>query len=137
VEPPRPTEPRVFATPQSKIEGETYSDVATIAQVEFDPVFGEAPVYIDFAQPYARCHYSPKTEVITFDGYPHIERYTESETVYLDNDGNAFAVLVGNASCAAGTSLIEASLENARYTTHTTNFTTEPRRPTFPENPGT
>ena len=37
VEPPRPTEPRVFATPQSKIEGETYSDVATIAQVEFDP----------------------------------------------------------------------------------------------------
>jgi hypothetical protein len=101
-------------------------------------VFGEASVYIDFAQLYARCHYSPKTEVIAFDyGYPHIERYTESETVHLDNDGNAFAVLVGNASCAAGTSLIEASLENAPYTTHTTNFTIEPRRPTFPEDPGT
>jgi len=42
-------------------------------------------------------------------------------------------VLVRNASCAAGTSLIEASRENARYTTYTTDFTIEPPRPTFPE----
>ena len=32
-------------------------------------------------------------------------------------------VLLGNSSCAAGTSLIEASLENAPYTTYTTDFT--------------
>jgi hypothetical protein len=133
--PPRPTEPGVFATPENKIEGEVYSDVATIAQVEFPPVFAEEPVYIDFAQLYSRCHYPPKTEVITMGdyGYPHVNSYTESETVYLDNDGNAFAVLIGNASCAAGTSLIEASLENAPYTTYTTDFTIEPPRPTFPE----
>jgi hypothetical protein len=132
--PPRPTEPGVFATPASKVEGEVYSDVATIAQVEFPPVFAEEPVYIDFAQLYARCHYGEKTEVVTFyDGYPHTSEYTEHETVYLDNDGNAFAVLIGNASCAAGTSLIEASLENAPYTTYTTDFTIEPPRPTFPE----
>ena len=54
-------------------------------------------------------------------------------TLYLDNDGNAFVVLVGNSSCAAGTSLIEASLENAPYTTYTTNFTVEPPQPTFPD----
>ena len=53
--------------------------------------------------------------------------------MWLDNDGNAFAVLIGNASCAAGTSLIEASLENAPYTTYTTDFTIEPPQPTFPE----
>ena len=42
--------------------------------------------------------------------------------VKLDNDGNAFVVLIGNSSCAAGTSMIEASLENAPYTTYTTEF---------------
>ncbi len=63
--PPRPTEPGVFATPENKVEGETYSDVATIVQVEFPPVFAEEPVNVDFAQLYARCHETPKTEVIT------------------------------------------------------------------------
>ncbi len=41
-------------------------------------------------------------------------------------------VLIGNSSCASGTSLIEASLENAPYTTYTTNFTVEPPQPSFP-----
>ena len=132
--PPRPTEPGVFATPATKVEGEIASDVATIVQVEFPPVFAEEPVNVNFAQLYARCHEWPHTEVITFyEGYPYAENATEEETLYLDNDGNAFAVLVGNASCAAGTSLIEASLENAPYTTYTTDFTIEPPRPTFPE----
>ena len=138
MEPPRPTEPGVFATPESKIEGENYSDVATIAQVEFPPVFAEEPVYIDFAQLYSRCHNYPKTEVITMGdrGVPEVNSGTESETLYLDNDGNAFAVLVGNSSCASGPSLIEASLENAPYTTLETTFTIEPPRPTNPVNPG-
>ena len=51
----------------------------------------------------------------------------------LDNDGNAFVVLFGSQSCAAGSSMIEASLENAPYTTYTTEFEIEPPRPTFPE----
>jgi hypothetical protein len=132
--PPRPTEPGVFATPSSKVEGETYSDVATIIQVEFPPVFAEEPVNVNFSQLYSRCHEDPKTEVLTMvEGEVDTNRSTEEETLYLDNDGNAFAVLVGNASCAAGTSLIEASLVNAPYTTYTTDFTVEPPRPTFPE----
>jgi hypothetical protein len=112
----------VFVTPESKVEGEFYSDVATIAQVEFPPVFAEEPVLIDFAQLYARCHYRPHTEVVTMDqwGHPHTEKGYETEEVSLDNDGNAFAILIGNASCASGTSLIEASLEDAPYTTYTT-----------------
>ena len=132
--PPRPTEPGVYATPETKVEGEITSDVATIVQVEFPPVFAEEPVNVDFAQLYARCHESPKTEVITMSdrGYPHTESYEEAETLYLDNDGNAFMVLIGNSSCASGTSLIEASLENAPYTTYTTEFTVEPPQPSFP-----
>jgi len=132
--PPRPTEPGVFATPESKVEGEIYSDVATIAQVEFPPVFAEEPVNVNWAQLYSRCKHSPHTEVIVFDdGWPYAYEGGEETTLYLDNDGNAFAVLVGNSSCAAGTSMIEASLENAPYTTYTTDFTVEPPRPTFPE----
>ena len=42
--PPRPSIPGVFATPASKVEGEEYSDVATIVQVEFPPVFAEEGV---------------------------------------------------------------------------------------------
>jgi hypothetical protein len=131
--PPRPTEPGVFATPGSKIEDETTSSVATIVQVEFPPVFAEEYVNVDFAQLLSRCHEEPGTEAIVFDdGYPYAYEGEEDVTLQLDNDGNAFVVLVGNSSCAAGTSLIEASLENAPYTTYTTNFTIEPPQPTFP-----
>ena len=49
--------------------------------------------------------------------------------MHLDDDGNAFVVLVGNSSCAAGSSLIEASLEKAPYTTYTSDFTIEPPAP--------
>jgi hypothetical protein len=131
--PPRPTEPGVFATPESKVEGEVFSDVATIVQVEFPPVFAEEPVNINSNEFYSRCHNSPKTEaIIMVDGHPAVVRSLEEGTLFLDNDGNAFAVLIGNSSCASGTSLIEASLENAPYTTYTTNFTIEPPQPSFP-----
>ncbi len=132
--PPRPTEPGVFATPENKVEGETYSDVATIVQVEFPPVFAEEPVNVQSAEFYSRCHNTPKTEAIIMDnsGHPVVVHSLEEGTLYLDNDGNAFAVLIGNSSCASGTSLIEASLENAPYTTYTTDFTIEPPQPSFP-----
>ncbi len=132
--PPRPTEPGVLATPETKIEGELTSDVATIVQVEFPPVFAEEPVNVNSAEFYSRCHNSPKTEAIIMgnSGHPEVVHSLEEGTLFLDNDGNAFAVLVGNSSCASGTSLIEASLENAPYTTYTTEFTIEPPQPTFP-----
>jgi hypothetical protein len=134
--PPRPTKEGVFATPASKVEGENYSDVATIIQVEFPPVFAEEPVNVNASQVFARCHNYPHTEfwVVEAQG-PRLITYDEEEVLglNLDNDGNAFVVLIGNSSCAAGHSLIEASLENAPYTTYTTDFNIEPPRPTFPE----
>ncbi len=140
--PPRPTTPGVFVTGEtpvgagngSKIEGEEYSDVATIVQVEFPPVFAEEYVNVDFSQLKSRCKYGEGTEVITMSesGHPHTVSGGESESLKLDNDGNAFMILIGNASCASGTTLIEASLEEAPYTTYTTNFTVNPPEPTFP-----
>jgi hypothetical protein len=134
--PPQPSEPGVFATPATKVEGEVNSDVATIIQVEFPPVFAEQPVNIDAAQLYSRCHVSPKLLFVemTSEG-PTVKARESGEVreVPLDNDGNAFVVLLGANSCAAGTSMIEASLENAPYTTVTTDFTVEAPRPTFPE----
>jgi len=132
VEAPRPTKPGVYVTPEKKTEGEEYSDVATIIQVEFPPVFAEEPVNVNSNEFYSRCHNNPKTEaIVMFDGKPLVVRGLEEGKLYLDNDGNAFAVLIGNSSCAAGTSMIEASLENAPYTTYTTEFTIEPPQPTL------
>ena len=132
---PRVTETQVVATPESKVEGEVYSDIATIVQVEFPPVFAEEPVDIDAAQLYARCKEDYRLDWIVpgADGPRVLASHSERATVWLDNDGNAFVVLFGNYSCAAGTSMIEASLENAPYTTLTTDFTVEPPRSTFPE----
>ena len=88
--------------------------MATIVQVEFPPVFAEEYVNVDFSQLYSRCKYGDHTEVITMSdrGYPHTVTGEETETLKLDNDGNAFMILIGNASCASGTTLIEASLED-------------------------
>lgn len=133
--PPKVTESAVTASPESKVEGEEYSDVATIVQVEFPPVFAEEPVDINAAQLYARCKedYRLDWAVMSPSGPTVLATHSEEATVSLDNDGNAFVVLFGNYSCAAGPSLIEASLENAPYTTMTTTFTVEPPRSTFPE----
>ncbi len=132
--PPRPTTPGVYATPASKVEGEEASDVATIVQVEFPPVFAEEAVDVNASQLLSRCKNSPHIEWLFVSQYGYVHSLADSEdfTLHLDNDGNAFVVLVGNSSCAAGTSLIEASLESAPYTTYTTDFTVEPPQPTFP-----
>jgi len=137
VEPPRPTTPGVYVTPEKKIEGEEYSDVATIVQVEFPPVFAEEPVNVNASQLYSRCKRSPHTEwlVMGSEGPREPENNGEETTIWLDNDGNAFVVLIGNSSCASGESMIEASLENAPYTTDTGEFTIEPPQPTFPPAP--
>ena len=127
--PPRPTPAGVKVEPPTGVESEENSSVPAIIQVEFPPVFAEEPVNINAAQLFSRCHqgeeawYGPEGVLISDN---------ENATVNLDNDGNAFAVLLGGESCAAGSSLIEASLENAPYTTYTGEFKVEPPVPTFP-----
>ena len=97
-------------------------------------MFAEEPVNINASQLDSRCHegellwVGPEGRIIG-EG-------PELTDLGLDNDGNAFVVALGGESCAAGSSLVEASLENAPYTTYTTDFNILPPEPTFPEPPG-
>ena len=134
--PPRPTPPGVIASPKEAVENETTSSFATVIQVEFPAVFAEAYVNINAEQLFARCHVPPRLVWLGEGGTKIGEGTGSVDGVQLDNDGNAFVVVLGGGSCASGTSEIEASLESAPYTTYTTNFTILPPQPTLPVEPG-
>jgi hypothetical protein len=120
--PPHATTPGVTTIPSSQIEDDITSSVATIVEVEFPSVYAEKYVDVTAEQLYARCGVFPYTTWYGPDE-SYLGDNSESETVQLDNSGNAFVVLFGSASCASGNSLIEASLTSAPYTTYTTEFT--------------
>jgi hypothetical protein len=138
--PPQVGQLGLRATPATKVEGEIYGDVATIIQLEFPAVFAGEPVSVNASPLYSRCRGAPRLVWLTVSeesagaGSPGaIVAHAEAEegSVTLDDDGNAFVVLLGGASCAAGPSLIEASLEHAPYTTYTTTFSVEAPTPGF------
>jgi hypothetical protein len=101
-------------------------------------VFAGQAVVLNASQLYSRCRVAPRLVWVTMGespgaggsaAEPLTQPESEEATVHLDDDGNAFALLLGGGSCAAGSSLIEASLEKAPYTTFTASFTTEPPVP--------
>jgi hypothetical protein len=120
---PKVTPTAVKATPEAQVEDDTTSSVATIIQVEFPSVFAEQDVNISAEQLFARCGVDPR---LTWIGPDENVLGTDVEgisKVKLDNDGNAFVVVIGSSSCASGESEIEASLEGAPFTTLTSDFT--------------
>ncbi len=140
VEPPKPTTEGVFVFPSVEhpllagegavMENADNSSMAAIITVEFNPEFAEEFVNISDRQLLAKCKFGKK---VTFYG-PHQLELAEEEpsaTVQLDNDGNAFVVVVGGESCQAGKTLVEASLEAAPYTTFYTDLTILPPEPTI------
>jgi len=138
---PRDGPPGIRLSPESEVEGETYGDVATIVQVSFLPVFAEERVIINASELYIRCRRAPRLVWVTMGeaagpeggpAEPVALPEVEETTVRLDNDGNAFAVVLGGGSCAAGSSLIEASLEQAPYTTYSGTFAIEAPVPGLP-----
>jgi hypothetical protein len=128
--PPHDTTPGVWALPGGQVEDSINSSVATIVQVEFPSVYAEKFVNISAEQLYARCLVPPH---LTWVGPNAKVLAGEAEAVSrvkLDNNGNAFVVLLGRASCASGVSEVEASLEEAPYTTFVNSFTVlSPRTP--------
>ena len=125
-------------SPEAKVEGETYGDVATIVQVAFAPAYAGQTVLLNASQLYSRCRLAPRLVWVTMGeepgpggsaAEPLLRPGIEEAAVRLDDDGNAFALLLGGGSCAAGSSLIEASLEKAPYTSFTSDFTIEPPVP--------
>ena len=135
VQPPRPSPPGVYTLPKEEVENEETSSVATIVHVEFPPVYAEQGVNINAEQLYSRCHIPPKLVWVGAGG-EKLEGGSNLDGLKLDNDGNAFVVILGGGSCASGSSEIEASLESAPYTTYTTTFTILPPQPTLPVSPG-
>jgi hypothetical protein len=127
--PPKPTTPGVWALPSSQVEAGDYSNSATIVQVEFPPAYAERNVVVSDEQLYAHCeghlYWIGPDETPIGVG--------EAATVKLDDDGNAFVVLLGGPSCAAGATEVEASLEKAPYTTYTSGFSVGPPEPTWEE----
>jgi hypothetical protein len=128
--PPVTTEPGVFALPAKQVEDALSSGVATIVEAEFAGG-SEKNVRIAAEELYARCRVAPHLRWIRMNGAEEAG-VSEVREVQLDNDGNAFVIVIGDASCAEGPSLIEADLEAKPFTTYTTPFTVKPPQPTPP-----
>ena len=132
--PPVTTKPGVYALaatperPETQVEDALSSSVAAIIQVEFANG-SEKEVHIASEELFHRCRIAPHLRWIRSNR--EIESGSEISEVQLDNDGNAFVVAIGDASCAEGPSLIEADLESKPFTTYTTNFLIEAPRPTI------
>jgi hypothetical protein len=125
--PPNVTPPGVFALPATEVEDASSSGVATIVEAEF-PGGSEKLVHIASEELFHRCQVAPHLVWVRMNG----EKVpgAEIEGVRLDNDGNAFVIAIGDASCAEGPSLIEADLLSKPFTTFMTDFTIEAPRPT-------
>jgi hypothetical protein len=128
--PPKQTTPSVRAEPAEQVEDDITSSVATIIEVEFPAVYAEQDVTIEAPQLFARCLVAPKLVWVGPDEHVLGIGVEGISKVKLDNDGNAFVVAIGNSSCAEGPSTIEASLEEAAYTTLETTFTIKAPEPT-------
>ena len=133
--PPEPTPEGVYALDPcetgacaSKVEDDNTGSVVTIVEVELPIV--EAHVAIEAQQLYSRCGHSPHLLWIGPDEVLLSEKsvLTELET---DNDGNAFVVLMGGASCQPGTVRIFADLEEESFETYSTAFTALAPQPTI------
>jgi hypothetical protein len=126
--PPVTTKPGVFALPATQVEDALSSGVATIVEAEFAGG-SEKNVRIAAEELYARCRVAPHLHWIRMNGEEETN-VSEVREVQLDNDGNAFVIVIGDSSCAEGPSLIEADLEAKPFTTFTTPFTVQPPQPT-------
>ena len=126
IRPPQNTPPGVKAIPSTEVEDATTSSVETVIYVEFPSVNAEQFVKITAQELFARC-----AGGITWIGPDEAPLGTgPSVFVQLDDNGNAFVVAEAGPSCASGTSLVEASLTIAPFTTYTTHFTILSPRPT-------
>ncbi len=136
-----PTTPGVTVLPAEQVEDEGSSSVATILEAEF-PGSTEAKVRLAAPELYSRCEVGNKVswvrenkEVVTsakeLVGGTALEP-TGTEAVRTDDDGNAFAIAVGNESCQPGKSFFEADLEETPFTTEEPEFTIKAPQPTPP-----
>jgi hypothetical protein len=126
--PPGEADEGVRALPGAQVEDAESSAAATIIQASF-PGGSEKKLRIGSEEMLSRCRMAPKIHWVREDR-TRVDGAGEVNGLELDNDGNAFLLLIGDASCYPGTSLIEADLESKPFTTLTTEFTILPPQPT-------
>jgi hypothetical protein len=97
--------------------GATASSVAFVLEVECQPVYSEQYVEIFTPQLNNACHDTLSWYSLTGDAGLASTGTGEDFNVFLDDDGNATAVVWGGPSCAATKDLIQADLTVAPYTT--------------------
>ncbi len=118
----------LYITPASQVEDAESSGVVTIAQAEFAGA-SEDKVRLGAAQLYDRCQKGDHLIIVNADRETTSDEPEQLDAIELDNNGNGFALLIGSDSCAEGTSLIEADLEESPFATETGTFTVEAPRP--------
>ena len=126
--PPGETPEGVSALPAAQVEDAQSGAVATIVEAEF-PGRAEQQIRIASDEMLSRCQNAPHVHWIREDR-TGVVGVSEVNGLALDNDGNAFVLLIGDSSCYPGGSLIEADLESKPFTTLTTGFTIESPQPT-------
>jgi hypothetical protein len=127
----------VTVTPNEQVEDEGSGSVATLVQAEFAST--EAKVRIAAPELGSRCQLAPHLawlrangELVTASelaGGTAIEP-TGPEALRTDNDGNAFVIAIGDASCMPGKSYFEVDLEASPFTTEEPSFTILPPQST-------
>ncbi|HEX3511838.1 MAG TPA: hypothetical protein VHT27_12155 [Solirubrobacteraceae bacterium] len=132
-----PTPEGVTVMPSEQVEDEGSSAVATLLQVEFPST--EAKTRVAAPELAARCEVAPHmlwlrpngelVETKELAGGTATEP-TGREALRTDNDGNAFVIAIGDASCKPGKSFFEVDLEAAPFTTEEQPFTILPPQPT-------
>ena len=116
IRPPQNTSPGVTAHPSTEVEDAVFSSVATVIQVEFPSVQAEKLVNSSSHELFSRCAVAPH---ITWVGPDQVllGAGVNNVNVTLDNNGNAFVVVLGGPSCAGGPSTIVAELTTVPFTT--------------------
>jgi hypothetical protein len=121
-----------------KVEDATFSDAATILQIEAPTRYAEKEVVVNAEELYFDCPLGPthlkavgpkEEEIANEEGVIRLKKETPFT---LNNNGNAFVVLLAGQSCTPATLGIEASINAAPgFLTYETPFTILEPQPTF------
>jgi hypothetical protein len=118
-----------------QVEDDFDSSLYAIVQVEFPSVYAEQEVEVAAEQLFDRCQVAPHLvwaiPAEAGKAFTIGLHFGETVKLKLDNNGSAFAVIDAEESCASGTSLIEASLVKAPYTTKEAEFEVQSPHETF------
>jgi hypothetical protein len=136
------------AMPKEQVEDEMSSSVATLVQVEFPQT--EEKVRLAAPELFSRCEVAPfglpaakviwmRPNFASFFGIPFrvfavgkelaggtATEPGNGEALKTDNDGNAFAIALGGASCKPGKSFFDADEEASPFLTEEPGFTIKP-----------